>query len=51
MDDHLYKMGRVAPMLIYISEEDMIFMIKEAHEGVCDSHIEGRALSKKILRA
>lgn len=49
--DHLYKMGRPAPMLRCISEEDSIFVMKEVHEGVCGIHLEGRELSGKILRA
>lgn len=48
---HIYKMGRASPMLRYILEEDSVFVIKDVHERVCDSHIGGRALSKKILLA
>lgn len=51
MADHLYKMGGTAPMLRCILVEDSIFVMKEVHEGIYGSHIGGRALSGKILRA
>lgn len=34
-----------------ISIKEVGFIMKEVHEGVCESHIGGRALSGKILRA
>jgi hypothetical protein len=47
----LYKMGRASPMLRCLSEEETNLVLLEVHEGVCGSHIGGRALAAKILRA
>lgn len=49
--DQLYKMGRSSLMLRYVAEEEVGLIMKEVHEGVCKSHIIGRALSRKILKA
>lgn len=37
-------------MLRYDVEEEVRLIMKEVHEDVSGSHIEGRALSRKILR-
>ena len=49
--DKLYKMGRSTPMLCCASEDDVSLVSKEVHEGICEIHIGGWALSSKILRA
>lgn len=49
VDDHRYKMGRSFPMLRFIAEEEVGLIMKKVHEGVCGSHIGGRALFGKIL--
>lgn len=49
--DKLYKIGKSSPMLRYVAEEEVGLITKEVHEGVCESHIGGRALSGKILGA
>lgn len=46
----LYKMDRSFPTLRCVTEEEVGIIMKEVHEGVCGSHIWGRALSRKILR-
>lgn len=48
--DQLYKMDRSSPMLRCVTEEEARLIMKEVHEGLCRSHIRGRALSGKILR-
>lgn len=50
MVNQLYKMGRATPMLICVSEEEVGSIIWEVREGVCGSHIIGRALLGKVLR-
>jgi len=47
----LYKMGRATPMLRCLSEEETELVLLEVHEGVCGSHIGGRSLAAKLLRA
>lgn len=38
MVDHMYKMGRAAPMLRCISEEDSIFFMKEVCNTLNPAH-------------
>jgi len=47
----LYKMGRATPMLRCLGEEETELVLLEVHEGVCGSHIGGRSLAAKLLRA
>jgi len=51
MAGKLYKMGRATPMLRCLSEEETNLVMLEVHEGVYGSHIGGRALAAKLLRA
>jgi len=46
----LYRMGRAAPMVRCLGENETNLVILEVHEGVCGSRIGGRALSAKLLR-
>jgi len=39
------------PMLRYLGEDETSLVLLEVHEGVCGSHVGGRALDKKLLRA
>ncbi|RDY06412.1 hypothetical protein CR513_09606, partial [Mucuna pruriens] len=39
------------PLLGCFEDEETTYVIKEVHEGVCDTHIGGRALASKIARA
>jgi len=47
----LYKLGRATPMLRCLGEEETELVLLEVHEGVCGSHIGGRSLAAKLLRA
>ncbi|RDY02452.1 hypothetical protein CR513_14085, partial [Mucuna pruriens] len=47
----LYRRGFSFPLLRCIEGEEACYVIKEVHEGLCGSHIEGRALASKIARA
>jgi len=38
-------------MLQFLSEEETELVLLEVHEGVCGSHIGGRSLAAKLLRA
>ncbi|RDX75012.1 Tf2-9, partial [Mucuna pruriens] len=39
------------PLLKCLEEEESSYVIKEVHEGICGTHIGGRALASKIARA
>jgi ribonuclease HI len=47
----LYKRGRTTPLLRCLGEDETNLVLLEVHEGVCGSHISGRALATKLLLA
>ncbi|RDX73388.1 Gypsy retrotransposon integrase-like protein 1, partial [Mucuna pruriens] len=47
----LYRRGHALPLLRCVDESEAEYMIKEVHEGICGTHIGGRALANKIVRA
>lgn len=49
--EKLYRMGKATPMLRCFGENKTNLVLLEVHEGVCGSHIDGRALSAKLLKA
>ncbi|RDX84949.1 Retrovirus-related Pol polyprotein from transposon 17.6, partial [Mucuna pruriens] len=51
VEQRLYRRGFSSPLLKCIDPEEAEYVIKEVHEGVCGTHIGGRALAGKIARA
>jgi len=51
IDDELYKFGFTHPLLVCVHGEKCVRIMTELHEGICGSHIGGRALATKTLRA
>jgi len=49
--DQLFKRGFSSPLLKCLAPQQAEYVIAEVHEGVCGTHIGGRALAAKILRA
>ncbi|CAA2976678.1 Hypothetical predicted protein, partial [Olea europaea subsp. europaea] len=49
-DDVLYKRGFVSLLLRCVGGEETMYILREIHEGVCDNHSEGIALTHKVLR-
>ncbi|RDY09374.1 Gypsy retrotransposon integrase-like protein 1, partial [Mucuna pruriens] len=47
----LHRKGFSFPLLRCIEGEEARYVIKEVHEGLCGSHIEGQALVSKIAMA
>ncbi|RDX96547.1 Gypsy retrotransposon integrase-like protein 1, partial [Mucuna pruriens] len=47
----LYRRGFALPLLRCIGENETEYVIREVHEGICGTHIGGRALANKIVRA
>ncbi|XP_039687770.1 uncharacterized protein [Medicago truncatula] len=47
----LYRRGRASPLLRCLGEDETELVLLEVHEGVCGSHISGRYLAAKLLRA
>ena len=46
----LYKRGFSAPLLKCIGKEDVDYVLREVHEGICGNHIRAQTLAGKILR-
>ncbi|RDX96117.1 hypothetical protein CR513_21263, partial [Mucuna pruriens] len=47
----LYRRGFAFPLLKCLDPDEAEYAIREIHEGVCGTHIGGRALASKIARA
>ena len=51
IDGKLFRHGFTHPILVCVSGEQCTCIIVELHEGICRSHIGGRSLSSKAIRA
>ncbi|XP_057457904.1 uncharacterized protein LOC130748677 [Lotus japonicus] len=51
LGDQLYRRGVGVPLLRCVSKEEDGIIMFEVHEGVCASHVGGRSLAAKVLRA
>ncbi|RDX98991.1 hypothetical protein CR513_18019, partial [Mucuna pruriens] len=51
LGQQLYRRGFSFPLLRCLDEEDSSYVLKEVHEGICGTHIGGRALASKVARA
>ena len=47
----IYRMGKVAHMLRCLEESNLVLVLTRVHKGACSSHIGGKDLSHKLLRA
>ena len=47
----LYRRGASQPLLRCITKEEATQVMEALHEGICGSHVGGRALSLRVLRA
>jgi len=47
----LFRQGFTHPILVCVSGEQCTRIMAELHEGICGSHIGGRALALKAIRA
>ncbi|RDY08493.1 Gypsy retrotransposon integrase-like protein 1, partial [Mucuna pruriens] len=50
IEGELYRRGFSFPLLRCIEGDKAHYVIKEVHEGICGSHIGGRALASKIAK-
>jgi len=51
LDGHLFRLGFSRPILTCVNEKEAKRILVELHEGICGSHIGGRALMLRALRA
>ena len=51
IDGELYRFGFTHPLLVCVHGERCTRIMTELHEGICGSHIGGRALAIRTIRA
>ncbi|RDY14220.1 pol, partial [Mucuna pruriens] len=51
LGQQLYRRGFSFPLLRCLDQVDSPYVLKEVHEGICGTHIGGKALASKIARA
>ena len=51
IDGELYRFGFIHPLLECVHGEKCTRIMAELHEGICGSHVRGRALAARTLRA
>ncbi|XP_068504147.1 uncharacterized protein [Phaseolus vulgaris] len=51
VDGKFFKHGYTHPIVSCVSGEQCTRIMVELHEGICGSHIDGRTLSSKVVRA
>jgi len=51
IDGKLFRHGFTHPIQVCVSGEQCTRIMAELHKGICGSHINGRALSSKAIRA
>jgi len=51
MDGVLFRHGFTHPILTCVSGDQCTRIMVELHEGICGSHVGGRSLASKVVRA
>jgi len=51
IDRELFRHGFTHPILVCVSADQCTHIMAELHEGICGSHIDGRSLVSKAIRA
>jgi len=51
IDGHLFRFGFSRPLLTCIEKEESNRIMSELHKGICGSHVGGRTLLLRVLRA
>jgi len=50
IDDHLFRYGFSRPLMICVGRREAFRLMTELHEGICGSHVGGRALMLRIVQ-
>ncbi|GKV18335.1 hypothetical protein SLEP1_g28734 [Rubroshorea leprosula] len=50
LDNQLYKQPASMPLLCCLTLYEDEYVVKEVHEGVCGTHIDGKTLARKLLK-
>ncbi len=51
IDGVLFRHGFTHPVLTCVSGDECTRIMSELHEGICGSHVGGRSLASKVIRA
>jgi len=51
VDGDLFRHGFTHPILVCVSGDHCTRIMKELHEGICDSYVGGLSLASKVVRA
>jgi len=51
VDGVLFRHGFTQPILTCVSGDECTRIMSELHEGICGSHVGGRSLASKVIRA
>ena len=51
VDGVLFRHGFTHPILTCVSGDECTRIMAELHEGICRSHVGGRSLASKVIRA
>jgi len=51
VDGALFRHGFTHPILTYVSGDEFMRIMSELHEGIRGSHVGGRSLASKVMRA
>jgi len=51
VDGELFRHGFTHPILVCVSEDQCTRIMTELHEGIFGSHVGGRSLASKVVRA
>ena len=51
IDGNLFRFGFTHPVLACVHGEQCTRIMSELHEGICESHVGGRVLASRVLRA
>ena len=51
VDGVLFRHGFTHPILTCVSGDECTRIMAELHEGICGSHVGGRSLASKVIRA
>jgi len=51
VDEMLFRHGFTHPIMTCVSGDECTRIMSELHEGICGSHVGGRSLASKVVRA
>ena len=50
IEDQLYRQGFSAPLLRCVTSEEVDYIMREIHEGICSNHTTAPSFANKVVR-